>query len=133
MRFIDANVFIGLQNQDDVFHAKARELMAAIETGRYGEAFTSDYVFNEVVGVTNRKQGKYASLKIGDLIRNSTFLLNINGHQLDEAWKIFTKTKLPLSLVDCTNLVALKLANTTFIATFDKQFEKIKGVEVVCF
>ena len=40
-------------------------------------------------------------------------------------------TKLNLNLVDCTNLVAMKIADAEFIATLDKEFIQVKGVVVI--
>lgn len=128
MLLVDANVFLAYANNEDVHHARAIHLLSAVEKGKYGVLFTTDYVFNEVVGVTFRKRGKEQSVKIGETILKSTVILNIDDHQLQEAWRLFTKTQLKLNLVDCTNLIAMKIANTDTIATFDEEFKKVANV-----
>lgn len=131
MLLIDANVFLAFDNIDDVHHQRALNLLAEIESGKYGDYFITDYVFNEVIGVTFRKLGQEKACKLGNNILQSTLLFNIDEHLLAEAWKVFTKTELALSLVDCTNVVAMDLVNTISIATFDQEFKKIKELNVI--
>ncbi|MDO8642723.1 MAG: PIN domain-containing protein [Candidatus Woesearchaeota archaeon] len=128
MILIDANVFLAYENKDDVHHTKACGLLNKIQGGTYGSWFITDYIFNEVVGVTLRKFGKERAVTIGEGLLKSVVLLNIDEHLLQEAWKIFTKTDLGLNLVDCTNLVALTVTNTDTIATFDEEFKKVSRV-----
>ncbi len=125
---IDANVFLAYENKDDVHHTNACGLLNKIQGGTYGSWFITDYIFNEVVGVTLRKFGKERAVTIGEGLLKSVALLNIDEHLLREAWKIFIKTNTTLNLVDCTNLVALTVANTKAIATFDKEFKTVANV-----
>ncbi|MBI3032033.1 type II toxin-antitoxin system VapC family toxin [Candidatus Woesearchaeota archaeon] len=131
MIFVDANIFLSCFIENDVFHQRAKQLMSAIETHIYGEYFTSDYVFNEVVGVVMRKYGKENALMIGNKLFNSTMILSINETLLKEAWKLFNDNKSTLNLVDCTNIIAVKSLGAKYIATFDKEFEKIKEIKVL--
>ena len=131
MIFIDANIFLAYDNINDANHKKALTIWGEVESGKYGDYFTSDYVFNEIVGVTFRKKGKEIAVLIGEQVLKSVLMINIDDHLLREAWKIFSTTKLSLNLVDCTNLAAMKIAGAEFIATLDKEFIQVKGVEVV--
>lgn len=131
MIFIDANLFLAYDNSRDVHHSRAMKLWKEIEANKYGQCFTSDYVFNEVVGVTLRKFGKERARLLGQYILKSIFMLNIDDHILLEAWELFLNTKLDLNLVDCTNLIAVKIADSKFIATFDKEFKKAAGFVVI--
>ena len=129
--FIDANIFLAYDNINDVNHKRALKIWEEVETGKYGEHFTSDYVFNEIVGVTFRKRGKERAVLLGEQVLKSLLLINIDDHLIKEAWKIFSTTKLSLNLVDCTNLAAMKIAGAEFIATLDKEFTQLKNVEVI--
>jgi len=128
---IDANIFLAFENKDDIFHKNAITLFQTIETEEFGKYFTTDYIFNEVIGVINRKYGKERAVLFGSHILETVYIHIIDEHLLEEAWKVFSTTTLRLSLVDCTNLVALKLANTKYIATFDKEFLKVKGIIII--
>ncbi len=129
--FIDANIFLAHDNINDVNHKSALKILEEIESGKYGDYFTSDYVFNEIVGVTFRKRGKERAVLLGEQVLKSILTINIDDHLLKEAWKIFSTTKLSLNLVDCTNLATMKLAGAEFIATLDKEFAQMKSIEVI--
>jgi len=131
MIFIDANIFLAYANENDVHHGKALQIFNAIESGVYGPPFTSDYVFNEVVGVTFRKQGKKEAIILGNHILNTIFMLHMDEHLLKEAWKLFATTNFTFNLVDCSNLVLMNLAKAESIVTFDKEFSKIGTINVI--
>lgn len=131
MIFLDANLFLAYDNINDVHHLRAVKLLTEIESDKYGLYFTSDYVFNEVVGVTFRKLGRERASILGEHILKSILIINIDDNVLLEAWNLFKSSKSELNLVDCTNIVASKLAGAEFIATFDKEFKKSQGLAVV--
>lgn len=131
MIFIDANVFLAYDNIDDIHHKRAVELFNQIVDGIFGDPFTSDYVFNEVVGVTFRKKGKERAVILGDHIQKSMLKLNVDEHLLNKAWDFFSKTPLTLNLVDCTNVILTRLAHTNYIATFDKEFVKVQNLQII--
>ena len=131
MILIDANVFIAYYNLNEIHHQSAVSLWEKFEKGEYGEYFITDYVFNEVIGVTLRKLGKDHAILLGNKIIKSTFMLHMDEHLLQQAWNTFKETQLKLSLVDCTNLVALETAQSRSIATFDKEFTKIPSLNVI--
>ena len=131
MIFIDANIFLAYFNEDDVHHKKSMKIFEEIESEVYGSSFTSDYVFNEVVGVSTRKFGKAKALNLGNFIIKNIPIVNISNVMLFDSWKKFSSTNLTLNLVDCTNIIALSFVSSNLIATLDKEFEKVKEIEVV--
>ncbi|MBI2147941.1 hypothetical protein HYU19_05755 [Candidatus Woesearchaeota archaeon] len=58
-------------------------------------------------------------------------MIAIDDYFLREAWSYFAKTPFNFSLVDCTSITVLKTAGATNIATFDKEFAKLKEVVVI--
>ena len=131
MIFIDANVFLAFNSDTDVHHQKAKIIFEQIDIGKYHDYFTSDYVFNEVVGVTLRKFGKERAKVLGEHIRASALMMHIDKRLLRLAWKLFKETPLNLSLVDCTNVELMKATKTDTIATFDKEFFKISELNII--
>ncbi|PIN87868.1 hypothetical protein COV12_01560 [Candidatus Woesearchaeota archaeon CG10_big_fil_rev_8_21_14_0_10_32_24] len=131
MILIDASVFLSDLSVKDVHHEKAVKLFEELRNGKYGEYFTSDYIFNEVVGVTFSKVGKERSVEVGDYIKSSMFILNIDQQLLDGAWIFFEKTPFTLNFVDYTSIVACQLLNNPTILTFDKEFLKVKGITII--
>ncbi len=131
MIFIDANVFLAYFNGDDIHHHKAMRLWETIEAGMYGPKFTSDYVFNEVVGVALRKFGKRRAIVLGKHILESIFVVNLDEHIFNVSWKAFSYSATDFGLVDWTSVVIMKFANVENIATFDKGFDDVKGINIV--
>ena len=126
MIFIDANVFLAYNNTRDLLHKQAQDIWKRIEAKEFGEACTSDYVLNEVVGVTLRKQGKEKAVLLGIQIQKTIPLINIDDHLLKKAWTLFEKTSYRLNLVDCTNIIVVEALKAESIATLDKEFKKTK-------
>jgi len=114
---LDASFILAVDNERDIHHNKTPNAWIKIANGEYGQYFISDYIFDEISGVS---------------LIHDVPIINIDQHMFDEAWKIFTKTKLNLSFTDCTNIVLLKLINSKNIATFDKAFKEIKEINVIC-
>ena len=131
MVFIDASFFLAYYNSRDLHHTKALALWSDIEKGKYGSYFTTDYIFNEVVGVTLRKLEKKIALVMGEQILKTIFILNIDDHLLIDAWRLFSTTQFNFNLVDCTSITAIKTMNIHQIATFDKEFNNLRNIKVV--
>ena len=128
---LDASFIIAFDNERDVHHNKTLPIWIKIANGEYGQYFISDYIFDEISGVSLRKIGKEKTINLCNKIIRDIPIINIDQHIFDEAWIIFEKTKLNLSFTDCTNLVLLKLMSSKKIATFDKGFNDIKDVELI--
>ncbi len=130
MILIDANILIAFDNTSDVHHKRAMEIMEHVQKGDYGQAFITDYVFNEIIGVTFRKIGKERSVFLGKNILHTFIILNIDDYLLKQSWDLFSASKTKLNLVDCTNVIVTRLLDSQ-IATFDKEFLKVKDLVVV--
>lgn len=131
MIMIDANVFLAYYNKDDVHHEAAVKVAEQIVSGLYGKFFTTDYILNEVVGVTLRKFGKKRAVILGQHILTSIFVVYIGEPVLKNAWSSFSQTSLRFGLVDCSSLAVMNELGTLLIATFDKEFEKVRGIKII--
>lgn len=131
MIFIDASVFVAFGNEKDVHHKRAMHLFEEIEQGKYGLHFTSDYIFNETVGVINRKVNKEQAIVLGDYIKESTLIIYITNETLDLTWTTFKESQDKLSLVDCSIITVMYLEKVEYLATFDKEFLKIGDIKVI--
>src|SRR3989344_3980566 len=81
---VDANIFLAYENIRDTHHTRALELFQKIQIGIYGTWFITDYIFNEVVGVTFRKFGKERAIAVGESMLKSMILLNIEKNHAFE-------------------------------------------------
>mgnify|MGYP001569946562 CR=1 FL=1 len=133
---LDTSFLIAFDNEKDVHHIKARELWIKIKEKQFGIYFISDYIFDEVISVTMRKKDETRAKIFGKHIKESLDILNIDSYLFEEAWNLFEKReKLSeedkiLNFTDCTNVVLLEFLASNKIATFDRGFEKIDGLEI---
>ena len=129
MIFIDSNVIVAYKNQDDEFHSQAVDLVRRLEDAEFGGGLISDYNFSEILTVLLLRAGLKQATEVGDILLNSK---NIEIARSDDL--IFNKTygifrdqeKTKLSFVDCSNLAVMELYGIRKIATFDKEFKKIR-------
>ena len=128
---LDTSFLIAFHNERDVHHLKARTLWKTIEDLTHGQYFISDYIFDELMSVSLRKNGKEETLQLGNHVIHSIPLINIDATLFKETWKFFTTTNHNFSFTDCTNLIILKELGITTLATFDKEFTIIKDIELL--
>ncbi|MDP3729044.1 MAG: PIN domain-containing protein [bacterium] len=128
--FIDANIFCAIINENDVHHKKAKEIIEKY-TKEKQHFITTDYIFDEAVSVTQRKLGKQAAILLGrHILHGEVYFIQIDKKKCNKAWKIFQEEN-NFSFTDCTNIACMQELNIKQIATFDKEFKKEKGIEVI--
>ncbi len=131
MIFIDASVFYGYMNIDDVHHKMAKHIMEKIAAKIYWPAITTDYVFDETTTVTSRKLNRAAAIELGRFIEGSEILLSKVGEAaFQKAWKIFQQSE-GLSFTDCTIIAFMQINGITDLATFDRGFDLINGINII--
>jgi len=133
MIFLDSSIIIAYRNEDDVRHADALRLFSELEKGRYAGGLVTDYIILETVTVVKRLMGHDAAVETGEAILGAGDITVMRSTQLfPHAWREFkARSGSGLSFVDASSLAAMKLAGVTRIATFDREFRKVKGIEAV--
>jgi predicted nucleic acid-binding protein len=133
MIFLDTSVIIAYRNEDDARHKEALQLFNDLHKGRYAGALVTDYIVLETVTVIKRLMGHEAAVETGEALLNSGDISVMRSTQLfPNAWREFrARSGTNLSFVDASSLAAMKIAGATRIATFDREFRKVKGIEVV--
>jgi len=133
MIILDTSFIVSYYNIRDENHEKAVELMRDITNRKYGNLYITDYIFDESVTVILiRLKSLFKTTIIGELIRKSTEMLEIERDSFEEAWKLFKRQKkTAFSFTDCTTLNTMEIKNVKNIATFDEDFKKIKGINVI--
>jgi len=131
--FIDSNVLIAYEVPEDSNHNKSVDLVKRIAEGKYGKAFTSDYVFDETVTVTFVKaKSLEKAIAVGNLIKLSTNILKVNEDIFERAWSFFMRQKgTKLSFTDSTIALVMQEYGIAEIATFDGEFGKISNINTV--
>ena len=132
MIFIDTNVLVAYAVADDANHTRAVHVFERIIKGEFGRAFTSDYIFDETATVILARSTISKAIQAGELIRKFTEILLVNKDAFDAAWKLFKEQKSSrLSFTGCTAIVLMEQEGIQNIATFDREFEVVKSINVV--
>ena len=133
MIFLDTSVIIAYRNEDDARQREALQVFGELQKGRYAAALVTDYIVLETVTVVKRLLGHEAAVETGEALLNSGDVTVMRSTRLfPHAWREFrSRSGTNLSFVDASSLAAMRLAGTARIATFDREFRKVKGIEVV--
>lgn len=133
MILLDTSFIVAYYNIRDENHSKAEDLMEDLEAGKYGTLCITDYIFDESTTVAFiRLKSLSETVKIGELIRKSTGLLEVEKSDFEDAWDLFKKQEATaFSFTDCSTLIMMKENNIKNIATFDEDFLKVKGINVI--
>ncbi|MBS3077032.1 type II toxin-antitoxin system VapC family toxin [Candidatus Pacearchaeota archaeon] len=130
---LDSSFLIALEVGTDQNHEKAEKALEKILEGALGETIISDYIFDEIVTVTFLKtKDLEKAIFLGEKIKQSAKMIKIDAALFDSAWNIFKEqTNTKMSFTDCTNIAIMQSSKIKNIATFDKDFEKIKEINVI--
>jgi len=131
--FIDSSVIIAYKNADDTNHDKSVEIINRLVAGIYRKGIISEFILAEVTTVIALRLNRDAAIETGDILLKAKQIEIIKASDVfGNAWDIFkNQTNTRLSFVDASNLACMELINIDKIATFDKDFLKIKTVTVV--
>ncbi|MBI2652768.1 type II toxin-antitoxin system VapC family toxin [Candidatus Woesearchaeota archaeon] len=131
--FIDSSIFCAYANIDDVHNKKAVKIISEIVSNNHGKVITTDYVFDETVTVALRRTDKKKAAELGNFILNSEILIaKVDSIVFQHAWELFQKNH-NFSFTDSTIIAFMQLFGINKIATFDKEFLKLKNIQVIDF
>lgn len=133
MIFIDSSAIIAYKNTDDINHKKAANIFQKLNEGEYGIGIISEFVFSEVTTVLALRKSMKAAKEVGNVLLEAREIEIMKASEVFErTWDIFTNQEnTELSFVDASNLACMEKRGIRKIATFDKDFLRIKAVEVV--
>ncbi len=134
--FLDTGFYLGLIHSKDRNFNRAQELLIEIQTGKFGQIYSSMMIMAEtatIVAVRTQKNPeslkKTRDLFIGDL--QIATLLPLTETTEKKTWDIFIKAnstkesskKKILSFVDCSNIFLCKEHGIKNILAFDGDFK----------
>ncbi len=133
MIFIDSNVIIAYKNADDINHDRSARIFQQLGDGRYGKGIISEFIFIEVTTVLALKRNLQSAKEVGIILLNAADIEIIKASDVfEKSWNIFINQRnTKFSFVDASNLACMELKEIKNIATFDKDFLKIKSVKVI--
>jgi predicted nucleic acid-binding protein len=131
--FLDSSAIIAFKNADDVNHMSAVRVFERISNGEYGQAVITEFIFSEVVTVLLLRRGLETAVAVGRVLVEADEISILGASSLFEnGWSIFLDQKsTEFSFVDASSIACMLERGIKFIATFDKDFKKVDGVNVV--
>lgn len=133
MIIIDTSVLFAYELESDKYHEDAERIIVEAAKGHHGDAYITDYIFDEMVTLTLAKTKQLSrAVSVGERLNRAFKTVKIDQFIFEDAWNIFKaqKTKNLLSFTDCTTIAAMRFARIDKIATFDSGFIG-KGVEII--
>lgn len=124
---LDTGVIFSFLNRDDERHTAARRLMAGLATGKWGTAFVSEYVVDELFTLirsrTKNQALEAAAKRLLPLPRaalEGLRILPVGPERLMETFAVFERHRdQGLSFTDSSLLVLLDAFGLDRLATFD--------------
>ncbi len=133
--FVDTGVFVSFVNKNDREHERAVGLLRELGSGKFGQGYTSDYVFDEALTVALARTRRVETVvNAGALILGSrerkipalTRLLRVDEKAFHDAWRSFSSGKSPgLSFTDHTCVSLARTYTGGMILSFDEHFDGI--------
>lgn len=130
MIMLDTSFVIAYFNTRDQNHRLALNT-AKILDHQNRELYITDYLFGEIVTVSLvRLKNLNKATYVGKIMLEYCNLIYVDKDLFEQAWKIFSEQNLRLSFVDCTTVATMKSQKIQKIATFDSDFNYVKGIEI---
>ncbi len=129
--FLDTSFLLSLVNLEDENFSKAEKFWKAIEGGEFGGAYSSDYVLVELAAVIQARTGNMAlSKKVVSALSSSRVveLLMVGQQNFADSLSEYSSQKTKLSVTDCSSIVLMKEHSIEYIASFDSDFDSVKGI-----
>lgn len=133
MIFLDSSVIIAYKNADDINHGRAVAIFQNLNAGNYGIGVISEFVFSEVTTVLALRKSMEAAKEVGNVLLEANEIEIMKASEVFErSWEIFTSQEnTALSFVDASNIACMEKRGITKIATFDRDFLRMRAMEVV--
>ncbi len=124
---VDTGVLVGFRNPRDERHAQAVKLVQAIQDGEHGDAFTSDYIFDEAIGLAMARSGRADVVRaVGELVlpekesERWLGLLHVSPEEFLRAWaSVKRHENARLSFTDWTIVEMARSRGISIVASFD--------------
>lgn len=133
MIVLDTSFVVAFHNSRDIHHAAAKPVMDDIVSGKWGQALLLEYVFLEVATVLLARRGLSVASSVTSVLLQSREVDFVPCSEifLDTLETFRNQSGTKLSFVDAAIVTTASRFNAETIATFDKEFEEIKGIAIV--
>lgn len=128
MIFIDTNFFIGFFIKNDFWFERASEIIKEIPSE---ERIICQAVLNEIITLLGMKSDVETCKKVYNYLKDTCTIFNENSipNINDKIMEIYMTFNGDLSFTDSTIIESMKELGITKIITFDKDFDKVNGIQ----
>lgn len=130
---LDTSFLVAYHNDRDVHHASALEVMDEVTKGGWGTALLPEYVFLELTTVLARRRDLSTAVSAGEsLLAAEEFEFVPCSNVFLDTFDIFRGFPAPNpSFTDAAIVAIARRRDIGRVATFDRDFLQVKGIEVV--
>ena len=133
MIVLDTSFIVAFHNSRDAHHGMAKPLMDELITGKWGRTLLLEYVFLEVTTVLLARRNLNVAASVGSILLQSREVDFVPCSDLfiDTLETFRNQSGTEFSFADAAIITAARRYNAPRIATFDREFAKLKDIEVV--
>ncbi|MBI4415952.1 MAG: type II toxin-antitoxin system VapC family toxin [Euryarchaeota archaeon] len=126
MIFVDSSYFIAMANREDRWHGGAKRLTPRLERE---DLVTSDLVLAEAVTGVGALLGGKAGKETYDVIVDNCSIEVASPERCGSAITMYLHYDGTLSFADAVSLVVMQEFGAQRIASFDADFDRVRGIE----
>ena len=123
--FADTCFIVGLFNQRDQWHEKAKDIFSDNENHRL---FINDYVINETITLLNSHTDYRKALTAYDYLILNCRILWIESFELEACREIFATYGGALSFTDAAIVRCMQREGLRYLLSFDRRFDRVEGL-----
>ncbi len=126
--FADTGAFLAYRNKKDRYHETAFKLFGDALKGKYGQIYTSDYIYDEALTLAiNRTNNIAVAIDIAEVIQSPRIrMIFVDAELLEKSTKIFKQySDRNLSFTDAVSIEIMKQFNIENYFGFDSHFNGI--------
>ncbi len=128
--FADTGAFLAYRNKKDKYHEAALRLFREALTGKYGQIYTSDYIYDEALTLALvRTNNIHTAMDIAEVIRSPRIkMVFVDAELLEKSTKTFKQySGRNLSFTDAVSIEIMNEFDIENYLGFDAHFNGIAG------
>lgn len=126
--FADTGAFLAYRNRRDKYHETALKLFRDALKGKYGQIYTSDYIYDEALTLALIRTNNLAiAMDIAEVIRSPRIkMVFVDTELLEKSTKTFKQySDRTLSFTDAVSIEIMKELNIEKYFGFDSHFDGV--------
>jgi len=130
---LDTSFLVAFHNSRDAHHASARAVMDELVAGRWGRALLLEYVILEVTTVLLLRRNLNVASSVASILLQAREVdfVPCSEFFFDTLETFRNQSDTAFSFADSAIITVARRYDASCIATFDREFDGLKGITVV--